>query len=763
MYGSEFPSENGDFGPSLNGPDELAIDESLSLIDRIKSFAFSKIGLQRLVNARNFANSAKDVGLEDTITHLLPLLETMAEDPDAPMRQALVEQFFELATFLSNGGDAAYRKFIDTILPLVAKLISDKSQEVSASAGHALVELSALIHPEDRGAHLLTIVLSLAHDDESEEHRMIAVQLLNEMAKHLGKDLCQQFVALELISLAEDPLFRVRKAAAGNFANVCKTVGQEYCIQRLLPVFIHLSQDGIWGVRKACAESLVGVAESVSQEVRHEKLVDVLENLLKDASRWVRVATFQQIGPFLSLLRPDQITDSLLLHYTSMANPSFSPNPSENEIAIFCAYSFPAVVLTLGPERWHEISATFQTLVKDMQWKVRKTLSHSLHEIAKILGPTIMDNELLPTLDLFLKDLDEVKMGAVQHLAELLEIVQPSKREAYLPIFNEIQSDQENWRLRSYLSRQLRGFARLFSPAATYSVITPLTMKLCRDPVAQVREVAIQGLGALVERLGEIDSSWQAEIIRTIQSLATAHTFKDRQLFVAMCEYLMDDVGQATFEREFLPHLKQLSRDHVPNVRLSVSRMLAKHFEKNGAYTSHAEVQAVASCLRDDEDYDVRCYLLPEAERVLDIRRYITQRQQKLQRLQERGQNMVQYRVPEPLSVHEEEESSPSVISPTRKPTGFPDVNRLAALTNLYLNGDMNDHSDSGLPGLSGDDDEEVAAENMDKMDEADDLRVTTIEDTFDQTPVEDVDEAPSINDDTYSAPEEAMESLSIE
>jgi len=42
--------------------------------------------------------------------------------------------------------------------------------------------------------------------------------------------------------------------------------------------------------------------------------------------------------------------------------------------------------------------------VKDSRWKVRRTLAFSLHEIAKILGPDITEKELIPVLNIFLKD-----------------------------------------------------------------------------------------------------------------------------------------------------------------------------------------------------------------------------------------------------------------------------------------------------------------------------------------------------------------------
>jgi serine/threonine-protein phosphatase 4 regulatory subunit 1 len=73
--------------------------------------------------------------------------------------------------------------------------------------------------------------------------------------------------------LAEDGVFRVRKAVALNLHNVFKTTSDEVTRDRLLPAFLQLGQDDIWGVRKACAENLVSISEVVPAHMRAEHIV----------------------------------------------------------------------------------------------------------------------------------------------------------------------------------------------------------------------------------------------------------------------------------------------------------------------------------------------------------------------------------------------------------------------------------------------------------------------------------------------------------
>jgi len=77
----------------------------------------------------------------------------------------------------------------------------------------------------------------LAHDDESVEGKMAAIQLLNKLATKFGKDLCEQFVAFEIMSMADDPDQRVRKVTIQNFVKICETVSTDFFIKKLLSVY----------------------------------------------------------------------------------------------------------------------------------------------------------------------------------------------------------------------------------------------------------------------------------------------------------------------------------------------------------------------------------------------------------------------------------------------------------------------------------------------------------------------------------------------
>lgn len=58
------------------------------------------------------------------------------------------------------------------------------------------------------------------------------------MANCFGRDLCEQFVGLEILSLGEDPQIKVRKEAVLNLPTISRIVSHNFFKTRLLPFFL---------------------------------------------------------------------------------------------------------------------------------------------------------------------------------------------------------------------------------------------------------------------------------------------------------------------------------------------------------------------------------------------------------------------------------------------------------------------------------------------------------------------------------------------
>jgi serine/threonine-protein phosphatase 4 regulatory subunit 1 len=186
---------------------------------------------------------------------------------------------------------------------------------------------------------------------------MTSAELLNSLADCFGTDLCKQFVIPEMVSMAEDPVFRVRKSVALNLNNVCKIGGEHEQFERLMPAFVRLSKDDMYRVRRACADSLCEISKCVGNEIRQGVLVEIFLRLIQDPSRIVKQSILQQSGMFLSTLPSQGITEALLAIYCSLANDPTGDPSVDAELKHCCAFCFPGVFQAIGVSRWKELKS----------------------------------------------------------------------------------------------------------------------------------------------------------------------------------------------------------------------------------------------------------------------------------------------------------------------------------------------------------------------------------------------------------------------
>jgi serine/threonine-protein phosphatase 4 regulatory subunit 1 len=554
----------------------------------------------------------------------------------------LEDPFDNLQREESAMNDNGYNELINTFIPYAFELIIDKSAEVGQSATEALNKIAQHIKQDHIDPQLLSVIVNLAHDERVEEYRIAAAKLFNELASVFGKDLCTNVVVQEIISLSEDPSLLVRKTVAQNLGNICLEIGVEETDNKLIPVFLALSKDEIWGVRKACAESLPKVSQCCSQQVREKQLVGLFERFAEDMSRWVKMESYKQLGAFIVSFKDHvgavideqqqqqevNVPESLLKYFADMAFVNDHDAQNESDLVEYCAYNFPAVVYTCGAAKFTSmLEKAYEHLVKDVQWKVRRSLACSLHEISRIVGREVSERVLCPAFELFLRDLDEVKIGVISNVAIFLQNLSLSKRESYVPTICSLPEQTDNWRIRARVSEQLGQIAMLVSVGCVKQVICKVAQEFFDDPYACVRKQAVISAGLLMKRLlppvtpsttttnNNNNNNSQEEYYRTDDEVERREAYEEflaflhgmargahhrRLAFIFACTTLYREIPSDVFIAQFVPELTTLARDKVPNIRLAVARFLRdeKLFDKEWAHD-------IVAALIEDGDKDV--------------------------------------------------------------------------------------------------------------------------------------------------------------
>ncbi|XP_028593189.2 serine/threonine-protein phosphatase 4 regulatory subunit 1 isoform X5 [Podarcis muralis] len=334
--------------------------------------------------------------------------------------------------------------------------------------------------------------------------------------------------------------------------------------------------------------------------------------------------------PLINDTAEDIVPQALLDQYLSMTDPSRAQTV-DTEIAKHCAYSLPGVALTLGRQNWHCLKDTYETLASDMQWKVRRTLAFSIHELAVILGDQLTAGDLVPVFNGFLKDLDEVRIGVLKHLHDFLKLLHPDKRREYLYQLQEflVTDNSRNWRFRAELAEQLILLLDLYSARDIYDYLRPIALSLCADKVSSVRWISFKLVSEMVKKLYSAPPpTFVVDLMNElVETFCRCQKWSGRQTFAFICQTIIEDdcLPMDQFAEHLLPHLLLLASDRVPNVRVLLAKTLRQTLlEKEYFLTcvsAHQEaVEQTIVALQMDNDNDVKYFasIHPASTKIAD-------------------------------------------------------------------------------------------------------------------------------------------------
>uniref|UniRef100_A0A8C9W6H0 Serine/threonine-protein phosphatase 4 regulatory subunit 1-like n=1 Tax=Scleropages formosus TaxID=113540 RepID=A0A8C9W6H0_SCLFO len=312
------------------------------------------------------------------------------------------------------------------------------------------------------------------------------------------------------------------------------------------------------------------------------------------------------------------IPQQLLDQYLSMTDPARAQTV-DTEIAKHCAFSLPGVALTLGRQNWHCLKDTYETLATDVQWKVRRTLAFSIHELAVILGDQLTAADLVPIFNGFLKDLDEVRIGVLKHLYDFLKLLHADKRREYLYQLQEfmVTDNSRNWRFRYELAEQLILIIELYSHHDVYDYLRQIALTLCTDKVSEVRWISYKLVVEILQKLyasGDHDLGLNF-INELILKFCHCPKWVGRQAFAFICQAVVEEdcMPMDQFAQHLLPSLLSLSSDSVANVRVLVAKalrqsILEKAYFKDPGCAYSDELEDTVMSLQADKDRDVRFF-----------------------------------------------------------------------------------------------------------------------------------------------------------
>lgn len=299
---------------------------------------------------------------------------------------------------------------------------------------------------------------------------------------------------------------------------------------------------------------------SSSMKASRDEMLDNLFSSDSQQSSHLMMVKKSDISPTLTV---QKVVPPILLHfYMEMSN-----FPEWDQI---CAYSFPAVVLTMGKHNWPLMKSQLQSLCSAIRWEVRQILVASIYQIALIIGREFASQDLVPVFVSFFKDLDNVKIEALHNVAKFLQVIDKRRHIEIVAHLSECLEPENvtNWRFRKDLATEILKLMEIYKndleetadlgpeQKQEQSLVVPSTadnlalineeclkyltgyaLRLLMDRVHSVREVAME---AIVSRMRFCTEAQLWDLIAIIiKSFAQSSHWRRRQIYCQLCETLV--------------------------------------------------------------------------------------------------------------------------------------------------------------------------------------------------------------------------------
>ncbi|KAI9630133.1 hypothetical protein KEM48_012162 [Puccinia striiformis f. sp. tritici PST-130] len=363
-------------------------------------------------------------------------------------------------------------------------------------------------------------------------------------------------------------------------------------------------------------------------EPQHQSMSDTLGERMSDRVRSFGSSMDFDDPPSLSLGPFDQLNDRNQdqVPHTSSSFGTSAVSVEDTERAMCCSYNFPAVLLTLGVERWQDLRSLFLKLAMDVSYppRIRRSLARSMHELMKLIrapdqqscSTTLHDStanstslatqDWLRVLKFFL--FEDIDLGNTESVLDTLEIsLSYVDIEAELSFiigkltdyFGSPDSDPlrpVSWTIRErvilFLPKFFGNLSDHFVQRESEGCLKTLLFAGLNDPAAAVREAALQFVPILYNPGRNSDNrEFQLRLLNSLKSLREESNYRVRMIYprsilnLVKLQMPIDILESIVLEEHSLLGICQ---DRVGGVRIGLSRLVHELCTSNDYYGSES-------------------------------------------------------------------------------------------------------------------------------------------------------------------------------
>ena len=578
---------------------------------------------------RNLYSYAEEIGYENTLGFLLPLIQELKYNTD--INNSIYSAFFDglekLLNYLENF-DKEKKILFNKILPIIKiVLYTKKDINLLNKAVEQLKLIMKKIEKEEFYKNILPMLIEIANNEKNEFGQEMTIEIFNDTAYLLGDEILEFCVLPHFQAFSMDDNERIRKCCISNMIHICEKINYSAFESKLIKIYSKFAYDPSKINRKICCDLIPSLCKISKSDLISNKILNVYLRLINDEENEVKTQCLSIFGEFISYLKIEAIkAHSELFNFFYNHFLFIYENKENIEHLIKCAYSFPSVIMTYYQkfytmEHWNKLKIIYEKLIDDKNLKIKKSIAHSFAEVSKILGSKISETQLSPLIiNMFEKNTIKIKESIIEILPDYIKSIDDFDiKLEYLNIiknyFLEVKKSN-NWRNKMPLIKFTGKTITSYNNDILFIEIFNFCIQMCFDKFNIIRIKAAKTLSKLIYYFLTIkiengdDKAYKENCEKILEAFATCSHYNFRQLFIYMCKRIILD--ENLLNNNIINLLEDLSYDKVANVKIILGNFIYKNWiksesdEKYSFFKKNNKILEIMYRLKNDKDFDVR-------------------------------------------------------------------------------------------------------------------------------------------------------------
>ena len=612
---------------------------------------------------RNLYSYAEEIGFENTIGYLLPLIQDLhyQKNKGGSILFAFLDTFEKLLVYLKQY-DSDHSIILRKLFPIISQiLLTKRDMPLLNKAVSALYFLIDNITIDECLNNIIPFLIEMANNEENEISQTISIQIFSDKAKLLGGENIELYVLPMYQSFCESLSENIRMFCVKYMIPLFANINYDIIQSKFIKIYTHFAKDKSFQIRRMSCNLLPSVCKTIlnnntnydeTKNIKKEELIS--KNLLQlfftfteDEAKDIQNCALSIFGEFIYYLDNESIISNkkLLDYYINKVNNLFNlySNKRIDITPLYKAcYSFPSVILIYCKKindqneinkNWEQLKQIYFKFIKSKEFRIKHSIASSLGEISSLLNKKVVETELSPLItEMYYNNGAKIKNVIISIIPQhLKQVKDPKIKSEFLVIykrgFNNIKHIK-NWRDKLNYLEGIKKMGDFFENEVVFEDLVGMLIEMCFDPynVIRIKSAKIMSIYLLkfllIDKMSDfkslyssedsqssvIDIDYRQNSIIILNNFATSFHYHFRQLFIYLCKKI---IKNEKIFKDYVFHLfNDLSYDKIVNVRYTLSTFINKIWNKNKKeyewIKNDKEMIEIIYRLKNDKEVEVK-------------------------------------------------------------------------------------------------------------------------------------------------------------